>query len=123
MPKDTGISWYSISVKYEPVPAEQRSTRGEWSLQAILIREYGDAPDALRTETTPLGRIDFDALASVEQRTMFWATTDEALDRLSLEGEVREQLVAELTLVVRLPTDDMVKRPRIGLGALFPDDK
>ncbi|MGZ4930401.1 MAG: hypothetical protein ACXVI3_06295 [Halobacteriota archaeon] len=123
MTKGARVSWYSISVEYKPIPPEQQAARGEWYLQATLIHEYGDTPNALQTEITPLGRIDFDALSSVEQRTAFWAITDEALDRLGLEGETRNQITAELTLVVRLPTDDMVKRPRIGLGALFPGDK
>ncbi len=123
MPKDAGISWYSIRVEYEPIPPEQQATRGEWCLQALLIHEHGDAPNALHTETVPLGRIDADALASVEQRTAFWAVTDEALDGLGLESETHDQIIAELTLVVRPPTDAMAKHPRIGLGALFPDDK
>ncbi len=123
MSRDAGISWYSVRVEYEPAPPEQQSARGEWYLQAILIHEYGDTPDALQMETTPLGHIDVDAQASVEQRTAFWAITDQALNGLGLEGEIRDQIVAELTLVVRLPTDDVAKQPRIGLGALFPDDK
>ncbi len=123
MPRDADISWYSISVEYKPVPLEQQAARGEWYLQAILIHEYGDTPNALRTETTPLGCIDVDALASVEQRAAFWAVTDEALNGLGLEDEIRDQITAEVLLVVRLPTDNMVKQPRIGLGALFPSDK
>lgn len=123
MAKDTGTGWYSISVEYEPIPLEQQSVRGEWYLEVTLIHEYRDTSNALQTETTPLGRIDVDALASVELRKAFWATTDEALNGLQLEGETRDHITAELALVVRLPTDDMVKRPRIGLGALFPNDR
>ena len=123
MTKDTGTGWYSISVEYEPIPLEQQSARGEWYLQATLMHEYRDSTDALQTETTLLGRIDVDELASVELRKAFWTATYEALDELHLEGETRDQITAELALVVRLPTDDMVKQPRIGLGALFPNDK
>ena len=123
MTKDTGTGWYSISVEYEPISLEQQSVRGEWYLQATLIREYRDPTGSLQTETTPLGRIDVDELDSVGLRKAFWTTTNEALDGLHLEGETRDQITAELALVVRLPTDDMVKRPRIGLGALFPNHK
>ncbi len=123
MAKEPGISWYSIRAEYEPIPQEQRSARGEWYLQAILIHEYGDVPNDLQTEVAPLGCIDVDALASIEQRTAFWATTNEALDGLGLEGEDRDQIVSELRLVVRLPADHMAKQPRIGLGTLLPDNK
>ncbi len=123
MTEDAGAGLYSIRVDYEPVPSEQQPARGEWYLQATLIHEHHDALRALHADATPLGRIDVDALDSVEQRTSFWATTSEALDSLGLEGEVRDQITAELVLVVRLPTDDMAKQPRIGLGAVFPDRK
>ncbi len=123
MAKDAGTDLYSIRVDYEPVPSEQQPTRGEWYLKATLIHEYHDASRALQTDATPLGRIDVDALDSVEQRTSFWAATSEALNSLGVEGEVRDQITAELALVVRLPTDDVAKQPRIGLGAVFPDRK
>ncbi len=123
MTKDTGTGWYSISAEYEPIPLERQSARGEWYLEVTLIHEYRDSGNALQTETTPLGRIDVDALASVELRRAFWATADEALNGLHLDGETRDHITAELALVVRLPTDDMVKGPRIGVGALFPNDK
>ncbi len=123
MTQDTGTGLHSIRVDYKLIPVEQQATRGEWYFQATLIREYRDSANNLQTKTTPLGRIDVDALASVEQRTAFWKTTNEALDGLHVEGETRDHITAELILVVRLGTDDMAKLPRIGLGAIFPNDK
>jgi hypothetical protein len=75
------------------------------------------------TEKTPLGSIDVDHIDSVELRQAFYAATDEALDALQLQGETREQIAAELRLVVRPPTEDITKWPRIGLGAMLPDKK
>ena len=74
-------------------------------------------------QKTPLGSIDVDHIDSVELRQTFYAATDRALDALPLSHETREQIAAELRLVVRPPTEDTAKRPRIGLGALLPDEK
>ncbi len=115
--------WYSVSVEYKPIPSELRPGRGEWYLQATLIHEYRDPSGRIQTENTPLGSIDVDHINSVELRQAFYAATDEALDALLLQNETREQIAAELRLVVRPPTEDTTKRPRIGLGALLPDEK
>jgi hypothetical protein len=64
-----------------------------------------------------------DNIDSVELRQAFYAATDHALDALPLSHERREQIAAELRLVVRPPTEDTTKRPRIGLGALLSDEK
>jgi hypothetical protein len=115
--------WYSVSFEYKPTPSELRPGRGEWFLQATLIREYRDLSGGIQSENTPLGSIDIDHIDSVELRQAFQAATDEALDALQLQGETREQIAAELRLVVRPPTEDTTKRPRIGLGVLLPDEK
>ncbi len=115
--------WYSVSVEYEPIPSELRPGRGEWYLQATLIHEYRDPSGGIQTEKTPLGSIDADHIDSVELRQAFYATTDDALDALQLPHESREQIAAELRLVVRPPTEDTPRRPRIGLGALLPDEE
>jgi hypothetical protein len=115
--------WYSVSVEYKPIPSELRQGRGEWNLQATLIHEYRDLSGGIRTEKIPLGSIDVDHIDSVELRQAFYAVTDDALDALQLPHETREQIAAELRLVVRPPTEDTAKRPRIGLGALLPDEK
>jgi len=121
--KKTSTGWQSIRVQYEPIPPAEKAARGEWYLQAVLINEYRDTSGSVKTETTPLGRIDVDDIDSVELRQAFYAVTDEALERLQLEQETREQIAAELALVVRPPDEDSPKRPRIGLGALLPGDK
>jgi hypothetical protein len=115
--------WYSISAEYKPIPLELRSTRGEWFLKATLIHEYRDSSGRRHTEKTPLGNIDVDNIDSTERRQAFYAATDKALDALKLPRETREQLAAELRLVVRPPSEDTSKRPRIGLGALLPSKK
>jgi hypothetical protein len=120
---DAKSSWYSISAEYKPIPSELRQVRGEWYLQAILIHEYRDPLGGILTEKTPLGSIDVDNIDSVELRQAFYSATDEALDALLLQGETREQIAAELRLMVRPPTEDTAKRPRIGLGVLLPDKK
>jgi hypothetical protein len=120
---DNKQGWYSVSVEYRPIPSELRPGRGEWYLQATLIHESRDPSGGIQTEKTPLGSIDVDHLDSVELRQTFYAATDDALDALQLPHETREQIAAELRLVVRLPTEDTTKRPRIGLGALLPDEK
>jgi len=106
--------WYSLSFEYKPIPSELRPGRGEWYLQATLIREYRDLSGGILTEKTPLGSIDVDHIDSIELRQVFYAATDEALDALQLQGEPRTQIAAELRLVVRPPTEDTAKRPRIG---------
>ncbi len=123
MNKNTPAGWHSISVQYEPIPPAEKAIRGEWYLQAVLVREYRDATGSIKTETTPLGRIDVDDIDSAELRQAFYAVTDEALDALQLEQETREQIAAELALVVRPPAEESPKRPRIGLCALLPGDK
>jgi len=120
---DDKPGWYSVSVEYKPIPSELRPGRGEWYLQGTLIHEYRDLSGGIQTENTPLGSIDVDHIDSVELRQAFYAVTDDALDELQLPHEMREQIAAELRLVVRPPTEDTAKRPRIGLGALLPDDK
>jgi hypothetical protein len=120
---DAKSSWYSISAEYKSIPSELRPGRGEWYLQATLIHEYRDPSSGILTEKTPLGSIDVDHIDSVELRQAFYAAADEALDALQLQGETREQIAAELRLVVRPPTEDTTKRPRIGLGALLSDKK
>jgi hypothetical protein len=120
---DAKSSWYSVSFEYKPIPSELRPGRGEWYLQALLIHEYRDPLGGILTEKTPLGSIDVDHIDLVELRQAFYAATDEALDALQLQGETREQIAAELRLVVRPPTEDTPKRPRIGLGVLLPDKK
>lgn len=115
--------WYSISAEYKPIPSELRQGRGEWYLQATLIQEYRDPSSEIQTEKTPLGGIDVDHIDSVELRRVFYAAADDALDALQLPHETREQIAAELRLVVRPPAEDTPRRPRIGLGALLPDEK
>ncbi len=117
------VGWYSVSVEYEPIPSELRPGRGEWYLQATLIHEYRDPSGGIQSEKTPLGNIDVDHIDSVELRQAFYAATDDALDALKIPHETREQIAAELRLVVRPPTEDTTKRPRIGLGALLSDEK
>ena len=121
--RNTPAGWHSISVQYKPIPPAEKAARGEWYLQAVFINEYRDTTGSVKTETTPLGRIDVDDIDSAELRQAFYAVTDEALDRLQLEQETREQIAAELALVVRPPAEDSPKRPRIGLGALLPVDE
>jgi hypothetical protein len=121
--EDAKSSWYSISAEYKPVPSELRQVRGEWYLQATLIHEYRDPSGEILTEKTPLGSIDVDDIDSVELRQAFYTATDEALDALQLQGETRKEITAELRLVVRPPTENTAKRPRIGLGVLLPDKK
>jgi hypothetical protein len=120
---DAKSGWYSVSAEYKPIPLELRPGRGEWYLQTTLIHEYRDPSDRIQNEKTPLGGIDVDNIDSVELRQAFYAATDKALDALQLQHETREQIAAELRLVVRPPTEDTPKRPRIGLGALLPDEK
>ncbi|MGZ8880272.1 MAG: hypothetical protein ACXW1N_08165 [Halobacteriota archaeon] len=123
MTENAKSSWYSISAEYKPIPSELRQVRGEWYLQATLIHEYRDPSGGILTEKTPLGSIDVDHIDSVELRQAFYAVTDDALDAVLLPHETREQIAGELRLVVRPPTEDTPKRPRIGLGALLPDKK
>jgi hypothetical protein len=120
---DDKPGWYSVSIEYKPIPSELRPGRGEWYLQATLIHEYRDPSGGIQTEKTTLGSIDVDHLDSVQLRQGFYAATDDALDALQLPHETREQIAAELRLVVRPPTEDATKWPRIGLGALLPDKK
>ena len=112
-----------MSAEYKPIPSELRPVRGEWYLQTTLIHEYRDPSGGIQTEETPLGSIDVDHIDSVELRRAFYAATDEALDALQLPHETREQIAAELRLVVRPPIEDTTKWPRIGLGVLLPDEK
>jgi hypothetical protein len=123
MANDDKPGWYSVSVEYKTIPSELRPGRGEWYLQATLIHEYRDSSGGIQTEKTPLGSIDVDHIDSVELRQAFYVATDDALDALQLPHGTREQITAELRLVVRPPTEDTTKRPRIGLGALLPDEK
>lgn len=123
MDKNTPEGWHSIRVQYEPIPPAEKAARGEWYLQAVLVCEHRDAAGGRKMETTPLGRIDVDHIDSAQLREAFYAATNEALDRLQLKQETREQIAAELALVVRPPGEDSPKRPRIGLGALLPGDK
>ncbi|MGZ8897613.1 MAG: hypothetical protein ACXW1Q_04765 [Halobacteriota archaeon] len=123
MTDDAKSSWCSISAEYKPIPSELRPGRGEWYLQATLIHKHRSLSGGIQTEKTPLGSIDVDHIDSVELRQAFYAVTDEALDALQLPLETREQIAAELRLVVRPPAEDTPKRPRIGLGALLPDKK
>ena len=62
------------------------------------------------------------AVVSPNNSSLYSATND-ALDALQLPREAREQIAAELRLVVRPPNEDTSKWPRIGLGALLPDEK
>jgi hypothetical protein len=117
---DDKPGWYSVSVEYKPLPSE-RPGRGEWYFQATLIHEYRGPSDEIKTEKTSLGSIDVDHIDSVELRQAFYAAADEALEALQLPLETREQIAAELRLVVRPPSEDTAKRPRIGLGVLLPD--
>jgi hypothetical protein len=121
--KNYPASWYSIRVQYEPIPPAEKANRGEWFLQATLVQEYRDVKGGIKTKTTPLGNIDVDNIDSVELRQAFYTVTDQALDNLQLDHETREQIAAELALLVRPPAEDGPKRPRIGLGALLPTDK
>jgi len=77
----------------------------------------------MQSEKKPLGSIDADHIDSAEPPQAFYTATDDELDALRLTHETREHVAAELRLVVRPPTEDTAKRPRIGLGALLPDNK
>jgi hypothetical protein len=113
--------WYSVRVEYKPMPPELRPGRGEWYLQATLLREHCDPSGAIQTEKTPLGNIDFDHTDSVELRRAFYATTDKALDSLQLPQETRDELAAELRLVVRPPEEDTTRRGCISAGQSTAD--
>jgi hypothetical protein len=115
--------WYSISAEYKPIPPERRAGRGEWYLQVTLIHEHRDSAGEIQTDKTPLGSIDVDHIDSVELRQAFYKATKDALNALDLSHETRELIAAELRFVVRPPTEDMTKQPRIGFGALVPDKK
>lgn len=115
--------WYSIRAEFKLIPSELRSYRGEWYLQVTLVHEFRDTSGAMQTEKTLLGSIDFDHIDSVELRQAFYETTDKALDALHLPPATRNELAAELRLVVRPPEEDTTRWPRIGLGAVLPDEK
>lgn len=123
MTNDAKRDWYSVSVEYKPIPSEQRSVCGEWRLHATLIHERRNSSGEIQAEKTSLGSIDVDCIDQVELRQAFYAATNDALDALQLPRETREQIDAELRLVVRPPNEDTSKWPRIGLGALLPDGK
>ena len=115
--------WYSVRIEYKPIALELRPRRGEWYLQATLLHEFRDASGVMQTEKTLLGSIDFDHIDSVELRRVFYETTEKALDALHLPPATRHELAAQLRLVVRPPDEDTIRQPRIGLGAVLPDEK
>ena len=123
MMSDPKPDWYSVRVEFKPIPSELRHGRGEWYLQATLLHEFRDALGVMQTEKTLLGSIDFDHIDSVELRRAFYATTDEVLDHLHLPPVTRNELAAQLRLVVRPPEENTTRRPRIGLGEVLPDEK
>ena len=122
MTNGTKTDWYSIRAEYKPISPEQRLGRGEWYLQITLIHERSNPSGKVQTEKKPLGTIDVDHIDSVELRKAFCESTKASLDVLNLPHETRELIAAELRLVVRPPSEDMSKAPRIGFGALIPDN-
>jgi hypothetical protein len=115
--------WYSVRFEYKSIALELRPRRGEWYLQATLLHEFRNASGVMQTEKTPLGRIDFDHIDSVALRRAFYETTDKALDALHLPPAIRNELAVQLRLVVRPPEEDTTRRPRVGLGAMLPNEK
>jgi hypothetical protein len=115
--------WYSIRAEFKPIASELRSHRGEWYLQVTLLHEFRDTSGVMQTEKMLLGSIDFDHIDLVELRRVFYETTEKALDALHLPPATRNELAAQLRLVVRPPDEDTIRQPRIGLGAVLPDEK
>jgi hypothetical protein len=56
----------------------------------------------------PLGVISVELMNEVSHRHAFWVITEAALDSLELETETREQISAELSKVVPLPSEGEV---------------
>jgi hypothetical protein len=93
-------------IGYESVPKD------EWRRLATLVESVRTAAGPRQKHVAYLGSIkEGDERAPVRQAG-FWASADEALDRLDLGGDERAQIEAALGAVVPRPTDEAVEAAR-----------
>jgi hypothetical protein len=74
-------------------------------LQASIVRSLVNSHGLAQNDIVPLGLISVELINEVSHRHTFWVITEAALDSLGLKTETREQISAELSKIVPLPSE------------------
>ncbi|MGZ7169441.1 MAG: hypothetical protein ACXVI5_07760 [Halobacteriota archaeon] len=106
MTKNTSI--YTVEWRYRANKGHKAERFGPYMLQAELIQVHEDPEGQKREKKVQLGAISVEAINEIAQRHTFWVITEAALLPLDLDAEITEQISAELSRVVPLPSEGEV---------------
>ncbi|MGZ4863551.1 MAG: hypothetical protein ACXV5H_04280 [Halobacteriota archaeon] len=101
-------STYTVQWKYLANDGRKAERYGPYILQANIVRSLVNPHSLTQRDVVPLGVISVELINEVSHRHAFWVITEAALDSLDLETETREQISAELSKVVPLPSEGEV---------------
>ncbi len=95
---------YTVEWRYRENKGRKAERLGPYILRAELVQRYEDRSQT-REKRIQLGVISVEAIDDVSQRHAFWVITEAALIPLDLDAETTEQISAELSRVVPLPSE------------------
>jgi hypothetical protein len=101
-------STYTVQWKYLANDGRKAERYGPYMLRANIVRSFVNSRSLAQSDIVPLGVISVELINEVSHRHTFWVITEAALDSLELETETREQISAELSKVVPLPSEGEV---------------
>jgi hypothetical protein len=101
-------STYTVQWKFLANDGRKAERYGPYMLQASFERSFVNSRNLAQREIVPLGVISVELINEVSHRHAFWVITEAALDSLELETETREQISAELSKVVPLPSESEI---------------
>lgn len=99
---------YKVQWNYLANDGRKAERYGPYMLQAGLVSSCVDLHSLAQREIVPLGVISIELINEVSHRHAFWVITEAALDSLDLAKETREQISAELSKVVPLPSESEI---------------
>ncbi len=100
-----GAPKYSVQWTYLANDGRKAERYGPYMLQASMVRSFVNSHGLAQNDIVPLGLISVELINEVSHRHAFWVITEAALDSLGLNTEIREQISAELSKIVPLPSE------------------
>ena len=96
---------YTVQWNYLANDGRKAERYGPYMLQASIVRSLVYSHGLTQNDIVPLGLISVELINEVSHRHTFWVITEAALDPLGLKTETREQISAELSKIVPLPSE------------------
>ncbi len=111
-------STYAVEWRYRANKGRKAERFGPYMLQAELVQVYETPKGQKREEKVQLGTISVEEINETAQRHTFWVITEAALLPLDLDAASTDQISAELSRVVPVPSEGEVANFKNRLGEL-----